>query len=104
MLVVMVVALFLEKMSLPELVAATHSALTPLKHLGVDPDRGVVRLMLALRYAESLPRPRDWRMLLASHDGMQEERIEVPRATWGWPDWIAFALLAIAIAATWRLG
>jgi energy-coupling factor transporter transmembrane protein EcfT len=64
LLVLVAVAAFLEFMPLADLLAATHVLLAPLKRLGADPDRGMVRLMLVLRYAESLPRPRDWRALL----------------------------------------
>jgi hypothetical protein len=46
------------------LLAGTHQLLAPLRHFGFDPDRGVVRLMLVLRYVETLPRPRDWRIFL----------------------------------------
>jgi energy-coupling factor transporter transmembrane protein EcfT len=63
-LVLMVVAAFLQTMSLSDLLAATHTMLKPLRRMGLDSDRGVVRLLLVLRYVESLPRPRDWRSLL----------------------------------------
>jgi energy-coupling factor transporter transmembrane protein EcfT len=64
LLVLLTVAAFLENMPLADLLSATHALLAPVRRLGVDTDRGVVRLMLVLRYAETLPRPRDWRSLL----------------------------------------
>lgn len=64
LLVLMAVAAFLENLPLPELLAGTHQLLAPLRRFGVDSDRIVVRLMLVLRYVETLPRPRDWRVLL----------------------------------------
>ena len=77
LLVLFIVAAFLEAMPLPELLAATHVLLRPLRHLGVDPERGVVRLMLVLRYVETLPRPRDWRVLLDGPAASVCERVEV---------------------------
>lgn len=63
-LVLMAVAAFFAALPLPELLTATHRLLQPLRRCGFDPDRGVLRLMLVLRYVETLPRPRDWRTLL----------------------------------------
>lgn len=40
LLVLFIVAAFLEAMPLPELLAATHVLLGPLRRLGVDPERG----------------------------------------------------------------
>ena len=77
LLVLMAVAAFLEAMPLPDLLAATHFLLRPLRRLGVDPDRGVVRLMLVLRYVETLPRPRDWRSLLDVPTSSVSEQVEV---------------------------
>ena len=80
LLVLMAVAAFLEAMPLPELLGGTHQLLAPLRRIGFDPDRGVVRLMLVLRYVETLPRPRDWRILLnapAQAAGAFAEFVEV---------------------------
>ena len=85
-LVLMAVAAFLERMSTPELLAATHASLMPLRFFGLDPDRGVVRLMLALRYAESLPRARDWKVLLEPADLPHDEVLEIGNAPIGWRD------------------
>jgi energy-coupling factor transporter transmembrane protein EcfT len=77
LLVLLAVAALLEKMSLPELFAASHTLFKPLRRLGLDPDRGIVRLMLVLRYVEKLPRPRDWRSLLEVPEMTANETIEV---------------------------
>ncbi|MDR3300687.1 MAG: energy-coupling factor transporter transmembrane protein EcfT [Candidatus Accumulibacter sp.] len=77
-LVLVVVAAFLEFMPLPDLLAATHTLLTPFRRLGMDADRGMVRLILALRCVENLPRPRDWRSLLEIPENTSgEEMIEI---------------------------
>lgn len=77
LLVLMIVAALLETLPLPDLLAATRSLMTPIRRLGLDADRGVVRLMLVLRYVESLPRPRDWRTLLDAPTATVDERVEV---------------------------
>jgi len=77
LLVLMVVAALLESLPLVDFLAATHFMLSPLRHFGLDPDRGVVRLMLVLRYVETLPRPRDWRSLLDVPTASVSERVEV---------------------------
>ena len=98
LLVLMAVAAFLESMPLPDLLAATHTLLKPLQRLGLDPERGVVRLMLVLRYAESLPRPRDWRSLLDAPVSSVNERVEVNYQP---PRWTDYAIVLIfAVAAT----
>ena len=76
-LVLIVVAAFLTFMPLANLLTATHSLLSPLRGCGLDSDRGVVRLMLVLRYVEALPRPRDWRSLLEIQEVATNEVIEI---------------------------
>jgi energy-coupling factor transporter transmembrane protein EcfT len=75
LLVLLAVAALLESMPLPELLAAARRLLAPLRRFGLDGERGVVRLLLVLRYVESLPRPRDWRQLLAVPAVSSSERI-----------------------------
>lgn len=77
LLVLLTVAAFLENMPLADLLSATHALLAPVRRLGVDTDRGVVRLMLVLRYAETLPRPRDWRSLLDAPQNSVCEMLEI---------------------------
>lgn len=85
-LVLVSVAAFLEFMPLAELLAATHALLAPLRRLGVDSDRGVVRLMLVLRYVETLPRPRDWKSLLDIPETAVCETIEIEHQALRWLD------------------
>lgn len=85
-LVLVSVAAFLEFMPLAELLAATHALLAPLRRLGVDADRGVVRLMLVLRYVETLPRPRDWKSLLDIPETAVCETIEIEHQALRWLD------------------
>ena len=87
LLVLMAVAAFLETMSLPELFAASHTLFKPLRHFGLDPDRGIVRLMLVLRYVEKLPRPRDWKSLLDVPVTTTNEEVEVSYQPLHWPDY-----------------
>jgi len=87
LLVLTTVAAFLETMPLPDLLAATHILLKPLRGFGLDPDRGVVRLMLVLRYVETLPRPRDWRSLLEAPSLNVSERVEVDDHPLRWSDY-----------------
>lgn len=97
LLVLMAVATFLEYVSVADLLAATHRLLKPFRRLGLDADRGVVRLMLVLRAVESLPRPRDWRVLIETEESCAEERLEVSARPLGHADYaIALALLIVA--------
>jgi hypothetical protein len=77
LLVLLAVALLLESMPMPVLLAASRHLLAPLRYFGVDGDRAVVRLMLVLRYVETLPRPRDWRQLLSVPSVSEIELIEL---------------------------
>ena len=98
LLVLIAVAGLLETMPLADLLAATHLLAKPLRHLGLDPDRAVVRLMLVLRYVEALPRPRDWRVLLDSPPVSRCERVEVDHRTLRRADYLL--VLSLIVAAT----
>ena len=95
LLVLFAVAGFLETMPLPELLSATHALLGPLRRLGLDADRGVVRLMLVLRYVETLPRPRDWRALLKAPAPVVSERVEVDCQALRWTDCLVSVSLVV---------
>lgn len=97
LLVLFIVAAFLEAMPLPELLAATHVLLGPLRHLGVDSERGVVRLMLVLRYVETLPRPRDWRAVLEAPASGVCERVEIDCQALRWSDGLIGVGLVAAV-------
>lgn len=97
LLVLMAVAAFLEAMPLTDLLAATHALLQPVRRFGFDTDRGVVRLMLVLRYVESLPRPRDWRALLNAPASSDSELVEVSHQPMCWLDYIVALSFAGAV-------
>ena len=98
LLVLIAVAGFLEFMPLADLLSATHAVLHPLRRLGMDSDRGVVRLMLVLRYVETLPRPRDWKILLEMPEMCTSETVEIDLPALGWFDGlILFGCAGVAI-------
>lgn len=103
LLVLFTVAAFLEAMPLADLLAATRLVLKPLSHLGFDPDRAVVRLMLVLRYVETLPRPRDWRVLLDAPPALHGERVEISQRPLRTPDYL-LALASVAVVIYFCLG
>ena len=86
LLVLVLVAAFLEFMPLADLLSATHTLLLPFRRCGMDATRGVVRLMLVLRYVETLPRPRDWKTLLEMPESWTGEVVEIERQAPGWGD------------------
>lgn len=97
LLVLVAVAGLLETMPLADLLAATHLLARPLRHFGLEPDRAVVRLMLVLRYVETLPRPRDWRVLLDAPPVIRSERVEVDHRALRPADYlVVLSLLAVA--------
>ena len=102
LLVLFAVAAFLEAMPLPELLAATHVLLGPLRRCGVDTERGVVRLLLVLRYVETLPRPRDWRVLLKAPPAVVGERVEIDCPALRWSDGLIGVGLAAAVFCLFR--
>ncbi|ACV34555.1 CbiQ family ECF transporter T component [Accumulibacter sp.] len=102
LLVLMAVAILRERMSLPELLTGTRRLLGPLRRLGVDPDRGLVRLLLVLRHLETLPRPRDWRILLdVPTTGNTEEVFEIADRPFSGGDFLVLALVAGTLATVW---
>ena len=90
-LVLVFVAAFLEFMPLADLISASHALLLPFRRFGMDSTRGVVRLMLVLRYAETLPRPRDWKTLLEAPELCTSEVLEIDHQALGWGDVVVFA-------------
>jgi energy-coupling factor transporter transmembrane protein EcfT len=103
LLMLMIVAAFLEFMPLPSLLAATHRMLHPLRRFGIDPDRGVIRLMLVMRYVETLPRPRDWRSLLDVPAVSISEVLEIDEHPLRWLDGLVlFSVAAVLLALVLR--
>ena len=93
------VAVLLEKMPVPELLSATHRLLQPLRRCGVDPERGVVRLLLVLRYLETMPAQRDWRVLLNAPASRGDEVLELSDRRFSWADALLMLLVAGVVAA-----
>ena len=98
LLVLMLVATFLEYMPLADLISATHALLLPFRRFGLDTTRGVVRLMLVLRYVETLPRPRDWKSLLEIPETATCEMIEIDHQAVRWVDGCVMAGLLVGLA------
>lgn len=99
LLMLITVAAFLERMPLPKLLIATHRMLQPLRRFGLDPDRGVVRLLLVLRYVETLPRPRDWRTLLDVPASSESEVLELEEHPLRWLDHLLLLAVGVALLA-----
>ena len=100
----MAVAVLLECMPVSDLLTATHRLLGPLRASGIDPERGVVRLMLVLRYVEVMPRPRDWRILLDVPARSVDEMLEVVDRPFSWADPLAIGMAAgvVTIFCFWQ--
>ena len=64
LMALLAVAVLREWMSTTDLLTGIHRLLEPMRRCGLDSDRGLVRLLLVLNYIETMPKPRDWRMLL----------------------------------------
>ncbi len=99
LLVLFVVTLFLENMPMADLLSASRIMFSPLHHLGINPDRGVIRLMLVLRYVETLPRPRDWRLLLDEPESSVNETVEVEYRPLAKSDIFVMSGLALGLIA-----
>ncbi len=98
-LVLVSVAAFLEFMPLSDLLSASHALLLPFRRCGMDSTRGVVRLMLVLRYVETLPRPRDWKTLLDMPEVCTSEVVEIDHQALGWGDAVLISgLMAVLLA------
>jgi energy-coupling factor transporter transmembrane protein EcfT len=96
-LVLAAVASLLETTPIERLMAGTHILLRPLAGLGLDVNRAVVRLSLALHYAEQMP-SRDWRNILSPIEcaGPQTVCLVSPPAQL--KDWLVLAVTAILAA------
>lgn len=94
-LVLLAVAALRESVPATHLLAGVRRLLWPLRRCGVDADRGVVRLLLVLRYLEEVRPARDWRLLLAAQ---QSEAIDVLELADRSPLWYDYALQLAAAA------
>ncbi len=96
LLVLMAVAVLREWMTTADLLTGIHRLLAPIRRCGLNPDRGLVRLLLVLNYIEAMPRPRDWRMLLdvpASRNSEVFELVDHPLSS---RDYLIIALALVA--------
>jgi len=99
LLVLMAVAVLRQRMSQADLLTGLHQLLEPLRRCRLDADRGLVRLLLVLRYLETMPRPRDWRRLLDLPASDGGEWIELADRHMRTRDYLAIALLVVGIVA-----
>lgn len=86
LLVLAAVAALLETTPVDRLMAGCHALLSPLRALGIDVERAVVRLSLALHYADRLPAGA-WKRLLATVSllapaGPQSVLLALPPVRW----------------------
>ena len=98
LLVLFFVGGFLEFTPMADLLAAAHVLLHPFRCLGLEPERGVVRLMLVLRYVETLPRPRDWKSLLEAPEAGAIEVVEIDQQAMRWTDRVILFTLVGLVA------
>ena len=96
LLVLMAVAVLRERMSTADLLTGIYRLLEPMRRCGLDSDRGLVRLLLVLNYIETMPRPRDWRMLLDVPASCNSEVFELVDQPLSSRDYLVIALALVA--------
>lgn len=96
-LVLAAVASLLETTPIERLMAGAHVLLRPLAGLGLDINRAVVRLSLALHYAEQMP-GRDWKNVLSPIECAAPQTVCLVSSPPQLKDWIALAATAILAA------
>lgn len=96
-LVLAAVAILLETTPVAELMAGSRILLSPLRWIGADVDRAVVRLSLVLHYADELS-VRDWRSLLVPDAPPGPETVRLRHVATCPADWLAL-LVASGVAA-----
>lgn len=99
LLVLMAVAVLRLRMSQADLLTGLHRLLEPLRRCRLDADRGLVRLLLVLRYLETMPRPRDWRRLLDLPASDECELIELADRRMRVRDYATISVLVAGIVA-----
>lgn len=93
-LVLAAVASLLETTPIERLMAGAHLLLRPLRFVGLDVNRAVVRLSLALHYSEQAP-VRGWKTLLAPIECGAPQSISLVLPQQRLSDW--FALVAVTL-------
>jgi hypothetical protein len=95
LMVLMAVAVLREWMSTTDLLTGIHRLLEPMRRCGLDSDRGLVRLLLVLNYIETMPKPRDWRMLLDVPASSNSEVFELVDQPLSIRDYLIIALALV---------
>ncbi len=99
-------ALLLALTPVPQLVSGIHAILSPLRSVGVQPERAAVRLSLTLDYARALGRPKgkSWRDALVTAlepDGDPPSVVVIQRSPFTWHDCAALAAGAAVLVVAW---
>ncbi|MCM8593752.1 hypothetical protein [Accumulibacter sp.] len=87
------VAVLRQTMALPELMTGIHRLLGSLRPLGLNPDRGVVRLLLVLEYLDQAPRPAVWHELIDMPESSAGEVFELRDPPFSNADRLTIALV-----------
>lgn len=100
----MMLALLLEKLGLPDLVAGTMAMLSPLRLIGVAPDRAALRLALVLELLERRQRLawREWIGLAEQGEG-EARVVRLALPAWSGRDRLLIVSFALICALTWGL-
>lgn len=98
LLVLMTVAALLESLPTAELLMALHWLCGPLRRWGVANERALVRLMLVLRYVESLPQRQDWRAILAQPSEFACQVVEIEDRPFGRLDYLLVIVTLVGLA------
>ncbi|QKS28638.1 CbiQ family ECF transporter T component [Accumulibacter sp.] len=98
-LLLMAVVVLRQHLPLPELLSGFYRLLAPLRRCRVDVDRALVRLLLVLDMLDRLPRPADWRALLAAPASGQTQVLELSDRSLSRRDHLLMALLLISLPA-----
>lgn len=97
LLVMFSVGVFLEMTPKTELLVAIRALLAPLRAMGFDVDRSVVRVMLVLKFVELLPRPKDWRKLLEAPVTTKVTHVEIVVSSLSFVDYLILMTLIGAV-------
>lgn len=99
LLVVLLVAVLLERLPPTRLIGAIHALMRPFAAIGFPADRVAVRTLLVLRLVEAEKPPR-WDQWISDDSNDLHEAIEVRREPFGASDYAVMAALVL-VAALW---
>ncbi|HCV13703.1 MAG TPA: hypothetical protein DGC76_08415 [Candidatus Accumulibacter sp.] len=103
LLLLMAVVVLRQRLPLPEMLSGIYRLLAPLRGCGLDVDRALVRLLLVLDTLDNLPRPADWRALLAAPASGPPQVLELSDRRLSRRDYLFMALLLISLVALFSL-